>query len=96
MALLSEEEIEKRLAELEGWARRGPAINKRFRLPTFREAIAFVNRVADLAEEADHHPDISINWRNVTLTLITYSEGGLTEKDFNLAHKIEEVATSKD
>ena len=93
MALMSEQEITQRLARLEGWQRKGPAISKRFKLASFREAIGFVNRVADLAEEADHHPDILINWRNVTFNLITYSEGGLTERDFSLAERIERAAT---
>ncbi|MBI3286668.1 MAG: 4a-hydroxytetrahydrobiopterin dehydratase [Chloroflexi bacterium] len=96
MALLSEEEIVARLQHWEGWQRKGPAMAKRFKLPTFREAIAFVTRVADIAEEMDHHPDITINWRNVTFNLITYSEGGLTEKDFILAQRIEEIATGKE
>lgn len=91
MALLSDAEIEERLRGLEGWTRRGPAIAKRFRFPSFRASIAFVNQVADLAEAANHHPEITINYRNVTLTLITHSEGGLTEKDFNLAGQIEQL-----
>ncbi|MBI2845824.1 MAG: 4a-hydroxytetrahydrobiopterin dehydratase [Chloroflexi bacterium] len=96
MALLTDAEVEENLKALPGWTRRGPAIAKKYRLPSFREAIAFVNRVADLAEAADHHPDMAINWRNVTISLITYSEGGLTEKDFNLAKQVEGAAISKE
>lgn len=96
MALLSDAEVEEKLKALPGWMRRGLAISKRYRFPSFRGSIDFVNQVAELAETADHHPDIVINWRNVTISLITYSEGGLTEKDFNLAGRIEKIAPGRE
>ena len=82
MATLSRPEIEQRLKRLDGWKLEGDAIRKQFTFGGFPEAIAFVNRLAPEAEAADHHPDILINYKRVTLTYSTHSEGGLTEKDF--------------
>lgn len=89
MARLSAEEIQERLKALEGWDLAGDAISKKYTWPSFLDAMKFVNRVAGLAEQADHHPDILINYRRVTLTLSTHSEGGLTIKDFDLAGRID-------
>jgi 4a-hydroxytetrahydrobiopterin dehydratase len=75
-------EIDARLRELNGWALDGRVIQKRFTFPDFSAAIAFVNRLVPHAEAADHHPDITVNYRRVTLTYTTHSEGGLTAKDF--------------
>lgn len=90
-ALLSREEVSRRLAALSGWQLKGTTIEKKFRFVSFREAIAFVNRVADLAELEDHHPDILIHYREVTLVLWTHVAGGLTERDFKLAADVERV-----
>jgi 4a-hydroxytetrahydrobiopterin dehydratase len=79
---LSREEAQRRLTSLQGWTLDGDAIRKQFTFKDFLEAIAFVNRLAPEAERADHHPDILINYKRVTLTYATHSEGGLTEKDF--------------
>jgi len=79
---LGEAEIRQQLARLDGWALEGNAIRKQFTLGGFPDAIAFVTRLAFDAEAADHHPDILINYKRVTLTYSTHSEGGLTEKDF--------------
>ena len=89
MAKLSTEAVQGALAKLPGWDLRDGAIGKQFTWPSFPDAIKFVNQVADLAEQADHHPDILINYRRVTLTLSTHSEGGITQKDFDLAAQIE-------
>jgi 4a-hydroxytetrahydrobiopterin dehydratase len=91
MATLTDAEIEGRLAEVGAW-RRGDekSIVRELKFGDFAAAIAFVNRVADLAEEANHHPDILIyGWNKVRLTLSTHSEGGLTGADFDLASRIE-------
>jgi 4a-hydroxytetrahydrobiopterin dehydratase len=91
MALLSDEEIEQRLAGVEGW-QRGDArsIVREWKLADFDSAIAFVNRVAELAQAADHHPDILLHgWNRVRLTLSTHSQGGLTDADFQLAGQID-------
>ena len=88
MELLSDEEIETRLGELEGWEREDRFIQRSFKFPAFLKAIEFINRVAELAEEADHHPDLSNVWRTVTLKFTTHDAGGLTERDFKMASKI--------
>ena len=79
---LSRADAEQRLKALTGWTLEGDAIRKQFTFKDFLEAIAFVNRLAPEAEAADHHPDILINYKRVTLTYSTHSEGGLTDKDF--------------
>ena len=90
----SENEIERALAGLEGWKREGEALVKTFRCASFREAVAFVGRAAELAEAAQHHPDILIRYRRVTLTLSTHDAGGITEKDLALARRIEAQAAA--
>jgi 4a-hydroxytetrahydrobiopterin dehydratase len=82
MARLSPAEAEEQMKALKGWRLQGNEITKQFVFPGFLEAIAFLNRLAPKAEAADHHPDILINYKRVTLTYSTHSEGGLTEKDF--------------
>jgi 4a-hydroxytetrahydrobiopterin dehydratase len=88
MALLSDEEIKSRLSRAAGWERQGKEIRRVYSFPDFKAAMAFVNRVADLAEAMDHHPDIDIRYSRVTLALSTHSAGGLTARDFDLAEKI--------
>jgi 4a-hydroxytetrahydrobiopterin dehydratase len=89
MARLTEAEIEERLPGVRGWLQEGPAIRKEYRHADFKAAMVFVNRVADLASAADHHPDILINYDRVTLTLSSHDSGGLTERDFKLAAAID-------
>jgi len=91
MAKLSKKEIQGKLKDLKDWQIKGQAIVKTFTLPSFKEAISFVTKVADLAEEANHHPDMLIQYNKVTLTLSTGSEGGVTEHDINLAAQIEKT-----
>jgi 4a-hydroxytetrahydrobiopterin dehydratase len=79
---LSLDDAQRRLKSAQGWTLDGDAIRKQFTFKDFLEAIAFVNRLAPEAERSDHHPDILINYKRVTLTYSTHSEGGLTEKDF--------------
>ena len=79
---LSQTEIDQRMKRLSGWTLQGDEIRKQYTFKDFLEAIAFVNRLAPVAQAADHHPDILINYKRVTLTYSTHSEGGLTEKDF--------------
>jgi 4a-hydroxytetrahydrobiopterin dehydratase len=81
MALLSDAQIEDALATLPGWTREGDAIRKTFAFAGFPEAVAFVGRLVPGAEAADHHPDLTINYRRVTVVYTTHSAGGLTEKD---------------
>ncbi|HET7699136.1 MAG TPA: 4a-hydroxytetrahydrobiopterin dehydratase [Vicinamibacterales bacterium] len=86
---LSDESITRQLSGLNGWTRDGDAIRKQFTLGGFPDAVAFVIRLAFDAEAADHHPDITINYRKVTLSFSTHSAGGLTQKDFDGARQVE-------
>jgi len=95
MAKLASDAVQAELKKLPGWSLTGEAITKQYTWPSFPDAIQFVNKVADLAEQADHHPDILINYRRVTLTLSTHSEGGITRKDFDLAERIEKDQPKK-
>jgi 4a-hydroxytetrahydrobiopterin dehydratase len=92
MARLNEEEIEGRLGELEGWEREREAISRRFKLDDFKGSVEFVNRLTPEAEGMNHHPDLAISWNEVTVTITTHSEGGLTANDFELARRIDGVA----
>jgi 4a-hydroxytetrahydrobiopterin dehydratase len=92
MAKLSGSDAQQRVKRLNGWTLEGDAIRKQFTFANFVEAIAFVNRLAPQAEAADHHPDILIQYKRVTLTYSTHSEGGLTEKDFEGAAVAERLA----
>ncbi|MBI2867527.1 MAG: 4a-hydroxytetrahydrobiopterin dehydratase [Chloroflexi bacterium] len=87
--LLSESDIEERLRRLTGWSLLGKEITKQYAFKSFVRAMLFVNHVAWLAEQADHHPDIAIAYNKVKLVLATHSEGGLTDKDFALAARID-------
>jgi 4a-hydroxytetrahydrobiopterin dehydratase len=89
MALLSESEVEERLAGLPGWERRGEAIAKQFDRGDFVGSVEFVSSLVEPAEEMNHHPDLEISWATVTVTLSSHSEGGLTAADFELAAKID-------
>src|SRR6478752_7090217 len=82
MAVLSNDEIDQRLRALAGWSRQGSTIVRQFAFKGFPEAVAFVSRLVPGAEAADHHPDLTINYRKVTVSYSTHSEGGVTEKDF--------------
>jgi len=92
MALLSDDEMGKALAELPGWELVGGRIVKEYVLGNFREAVALVVRIAFEAEAADHHPDIDVRYDKVRLGLSTHSEGGVTKKDLGLARTVESLA----
>jgi 4a-hydroxytetrahydrobiopterin dehydratase len=89
---LSRTEAQERLKKLTGWTLEGDAIRKQFTFAGFPEAVAFVDRLAIKAQAADHHPDILINYKRVTLTYSTHSEGGLTAKDFDGAAMADTLA----
>ena len=89
MALLKENEIDNFLRDLSEWSKAGNEITKTYKLKNFIESIGFVNKIAILAERADHHPDILIQYSKVKINLATHSEGGITIKDINLASEIE-------
>jgi 4a-hydroxytetrahydrobiopterin dehydratase len=88
-AKLTPEEIAARITTLAGWEYKDNAISKRFQFKGFMEGIGFIGTVAEMAEAADHHPDILVNYRRITFTCTTHDAGGVTEKDFALASEIE-------
>ena len=90
--LLTEEELSAELDTLEGWSIEGRELVKSFKFGTYLAGIDFVNHVARMAEEMDHHPDMLIGWRKVTLRVTTHSSGGLTELDVTLAREVERLA----
>lgn len=89
---LSDLEIQRALGGLPGWSRRGETIHKTYTFDKFANGIAFVGRVAKVADEMDHHPDIDIRYTKVTMTLSTHDAGGVTAADLNLAERIEKEA----
>jgi 4a-hydroxytetrahydrobiopterin dehydratase len=95
MTILSEKEVERQLNTLKDWTVEGRAIRKQFTFRDFPAAVAFVNRLVPEAEAADHHPDIIINYRRVTLLYSTHSEGGLTQKDFDGAAMADRQAAAR-
>jgi 4a-hydroxytetrahydrobiopterin dehydratase len=92
MAVLSNDEIDQRLRALTGWSRQGSAIVRQFAFKGFPEAVAFAGRLVPGAEAADHHPDLTINYRKVTVSYSTHSEGGVTAKDFAGAEAADRAA----
>ncbi|MEK6272534.1 MAG: 4a-hydroxytetrahydrobiopterin dehydratase [Actinomycetota bacterium] len=95
MELLSDSEIDSRLAELDGWEREGETIVKTFELADFVGSVELINRVVEPAEEMGHHPDLSVSWNKVRVSITTHAAGGLTANDFELAKRIEGVASSQ-
>jgi 4a-hydroxytetrahydrobiopterin dehydratase len=93
MATLTPEQARAKLAKLHGWELSGNAIRRTFTFKDFAEAVSYVVRLGFFAEAADHHPDIDIRYKRVTLTYSTHSEGGLTEKDFAGAETATTLAT---
>jgi 4a-hydroxytetrahydrobiopterin dehydratase len=89
MARLADDDVRERLKSLPGWERHGDAIRRTYPFPDFRAAMAFANRVAGLANAQDHHPDMLVQYRAVTLTLTSHDAGGLTARDFRLAQSID-------
>ena len=85
-------QIKSALARIAGWKKKDAIISRTFQFKDFPAAIRFVDAVAELAEQAWHHPDIDIRWNKVTLTLTTHDAGGLTKMDFVLARKFDELS----
>jgi len=92
MRLLTDEEIGRQLEQLEGWSRDGDVIRSTYKAPTFAQGIEFVRLVAADADQMNHHPDIEISYTTIRWALSTHSEGGLTQLDIELAHRITEAA----
>ena len=85
MPVLGESELQSQIATLDGWEVHDGALEKSFQCGDFDGSMAFVNRIAQAASEADHHPDVSISWDTVTLRWVSHSEGGITERDVGMA-----------
>ena len=95
MSKLNASEIKSALVAVPDWTRKGATISRTFQFKDFPAAIQFVNIVAEIAEQAWHHPDIDIRWNKVTLMLTTHDAGGLTEKDFDLAQKFDRLPAAE-
>ncbi|MGP4058920.1 4a-hydroxytetrahydrobiopterin dehydratase [Mycobacterium sp. 4D054] len=91
MAVLTDEQVDAALPELNGWERAQGTVRRSVKFPTFLDGIDAVRRVAEHAEAKDHHPDIDIRWRTVTFALVTHSEGGITDKDLQMARDIDGI-----
>ncbi|MEV7008016.1 4a-hydroxytetrahydrobiopterin dehydratase [Streptosporangium sp. NPDC051022] len=94
MDLLDDPAIERKLAGVPDWSREGDEIRRTITAPDFPTAIRIVDEIAVEAERLNHHPDIDIRWRRLHLVLSTHDAGGLTELDFSLAARIDEIAAS--
>ena len=94
MADMNPEQIKAALPAVKDWKKQSASITRTYQFKDFAAAMAFVNKVAQAAESANHHPDIDIRWNKVTLALATHSEGGLTQKDFDLAKQIDGLAAA--
>ena len=92
MELLPDDEIESRLGELEGWSRDGDSITKTFKNDDFVGSVRFVDALVEPAEDMGHHPDLSLSWDEVTVSITNHAAGGLTENDFELAKRIDGIA----
>ena len=88
-SILSAKEIKEAIKDLPEWDVEGKAIVRIFEFDDFEQAIDFVNGVAELAEDADHHPDMDIRFNKVRVILSTHSKGGITENDFDLAERLD-------
>ena len=93
--LLTLDDIESALASLPGWKREGMELVKTYRFSSYLDGIHFVSHLGELAEEMDHHPEMLVGWRKVTLRTTTHSEGGLTQKDVTLAQAAEDCSQTQ-
>jgi 4a-hydroxytetrahydrobiopterin dehydratase len=95
VATLSEEEVREALRRLPGWRSEGAAIAKEFTFDGgFMGSVGYVNRLAEAAEAADHHPDLTISWNTVTVSWSTHSQGGVTENDLRMAAEADRLAAA--
>lgn len=92
MPVLTDTEVKQSLGKLKEWQQNGKAIQRVFEFPDFKAAMQFVNKIADAAEQAGHHPDIDIRYNKVTMALVSHDSGGVTEKDVRMAEKINQIA----
>jgi 4a-hydroxytetrahydrobiopterin dehydratase len=95
MSKLNASDIKSALVAVPEWTKKGATISRTFQFKDFPAAVRFVDAVAQIAEQAWHHPDIDIRWNKVTLTLTTHDAGGLTEKDFALAQRFDRLPAAE-
>lgn len=88
---LSQDEIDEKLSNLEDWGSDGAVISRRFEFKTFKGALKFVNKVGEIAESENHHPDIEFGWGYATIAFTTHDAGGLTASDFKLAQLVDNI-----
>ncbi len=88
---LSEDQVRREIAELDGWSAGDANVKKRVEFDNFAESLAFVNRIGELAEAADHHPDITFGWGYAEISLTTHDRGGVTDVDIELARRIDAI-----
>ena len=89
--LLTDEQLAEELNRLSNWRKEGTLLTRTIEFPSFPKAIQVINRVAEVAESADHHPDIDVRWRTLTFYCVTHSSGGITELDLALARDIDAI-----
>jgi 4a-hydroxytetrahydrobiopterin dehydratase len=93
MSVLSDEDVQAKLGELNGdWEKYGNSLRREFKFDDFSGSVDFVNRLTPIANEMNHHPDLFISWNLVRVSLLSHSEHGITESDFELAKKLDELA----
>lgn len=89
--MLTNDQVDAALPDLNGWERSDGALRRSIEFPAFLDGVDAVGRVAELAEQKDHHPDIDIRWRTVTFALVTHSAGGITDQDLEMAKAIDQL-----
>lgn len=95
MAVLTDEQVDAAARDLDGWERADGALRRSVKFGAFLDGVDAVRRVAEHAEREDHHPDIDIRWRTVTFALVTHSEGGITDKDVQMAREIDQILSGR-
>ena len=95
MPVLSEQDVQNALRDLPSWSKIGSVIRRQFEFADFKQAMAFVNKVAEAAERANHHPDITINYNKVTMALTSHDSGGITHRDIRMAGEISKIFNGK-
>lgn len=95
MAVLTDEQVDAAARDLDGWERADGALRRSVKFGAFLDGVDAVRRVAEHAEREDHHPDIDIRWRTVTFALVTHSDGGITDKDVQMAREIDQILSGR-
>ena len=95
MAVLTDEQVDAAARNLDGWERADGALRRSVKFGAFLDGVDAVRRVAEHAEREDHHPDIDIRWRTVTFALVTHSDGGITDKDVQMAREIDQILSGR-